>query len=120
MGGRQIRTGMGALEVAVRSSWESVVFLLLASGSGTVMTSWNHANNSAIRRRGDRWQDHIILLALSTSSLSGLGLGYDMQTTVLGIVSWVVIAALMLSSVSHGIARRFGYCNAYDGRVTQS
>ncbi|KAH0286224.1 hypothetical protein M436DRAFT_84240 [Aureobasidium namibiae CBS 147.97] len=63
------------------------------------------------RRRGDRWQDQAILFALSTSTLLGLGLGYDLQTTILSIVSWAVIAALVLSSVSHEIVRRVGTNN---------
>jgi hypothetical protein len=57
------------------------------------------------RHRGDHWQDQIILFALSTSTLMGLGLGYDLQTAVLDIMSWAVIAALILSSVGHSIAR---------------
>jgi cyclophilin family peptidyl-prolyl cis-trans isomerase len=57
------------------------------------------------RHRRNHWQDHIVLFAISTSTLSGLGLGYDLQTTVLSIVSWAVMVALLVSSIGHEVAR---------------
>ena len=75
-------------------------FVLAVSAYSTAVVVYSQ------RRRGDRWQDQAILFALSTSTLLGLGLGYDLQTTILSIVSWAVIAALVLSSISHEIARR--------------
>lgn len=56
--------------------------------------------------RENSWQDQIILLALLTSIFAGLWLGYDLQTVVLSIMSWAVIAALILSSASHELVRR--------------
>ncbi|KAG9942229.1 hypothetical protein KCU85_g9294, partial [Aureobasidium melanogenum] len=55
--------------------------------------------------RENFWQDQIILLALLTSISAGLWLGYDLQTLVLSIMSWAVIAALILSSASHELVR---------------
>lgn len=57
--------------------------------------------------REDYWQDHIISFALLTSTICGLDLGYDLQTTILSIVSWAVIAALLFSSATHKVVRRY-------------
>jgi len=81
-------------------------FVLAVSAYSTAVVVYSQ------RRRGDRWQDQAILFALSTSTLLGLGLGHDFQTTILSIVSWAVIAALVLSSISHEIARRTSGNNA--------
>ncbi|KAG9736210.1 hypothetical protein KCU73_g10305, partial [Aureobasidium melanogenum] len=49
----KMRTGESALHSAIRSSDESLVFLLLASASAAVMTSWNSTKNNATIEPGN-------------------------------------------------------------------
>jgi hypothetical protein len=62
----------------------------------------------AQRRCDDRWQGRILSTALLGSTILGISLGYDLQTTILGIVTWVMLVVLTLSTIVHELLSIFG------------
>ena len=54
----------------------------------------------AQRHHGGHWQGCVLSTMLIGSIITGIGLGYDLQTTILDIASWVAIAVLILSTAT--------------------
>lgn len=69
-----------------------------------VLSMITYATTVVIYARGrcsDRWQGRILSTAILGSTMLGISLGYDLQTTILGIVTWIVVVVLILSAIAH-------------------
>jgi hypothetical protein len=60
----------------------------------------------ARKRQQEQFQGQILSVAMVCSAVLAMYLDCELQTAVLGIASWALIVALLLSSATHAITQR--------------
>lgn len=57
------------------------------------------------RHRNDRYQDHFLLFGMACGIFLGLGIGQNLQGTVLSVMPCLISLSLALSSAMHRVMR---------------